>query len=165
MIQWETEPSSPMPMELQPVIPTKRSIAYNALGWRTVMTDGVGVTAWDYDGMGYPLSITDPITGTVGYTFDGQGNRTSLLYPINTTVAYTYDSLNRLIQVADWDTGLITYAYNDAEQLLETYRPNWVVSTYVYDDTDRLLNLAHTADQNNFLLPSMPMTLWGTELL
>jgi YD repeat-containing protein len=56
---------------------------YNALGWRTAMTDGMGVTSWAYDGLGRALAITDPFTGTVGYAYDALGNRTRLTYPDN----------------------------------------------------------------------------------
>jgi YD repeat-containing protein len=33
------------------------------------MTDTLGVTRWQYDLLGRPLTITHPINGTVGYCY------------------------------------------------------------------------------------------------
>jgi RHS repeat-associated protein len=93
--------------------------------------------------LGRPLTITHPISGTVGYRYDTQGNRTALIYPDGKRVDYSYDRLGRLRNVTDWASQVVTYTYNVAGSLVKTELPNGVVSTYEYDDAGQLLHLLH----------------------
>jgi RHS repeat-associated protein len=119
----------------------------NALGWRTIMTDGLGVTTWQFDNLGRILTITHPISGTVGYRYDAQGNRTRLIYLDGKNVTYTYDLLDRLVGVEDWASQVITYTYDPLGQLLTILRPNDVDSYYSYDDTGRLISIEHNGEE------------------
>ncbi len=120
--------------------------AFNALGWRTAMTDTLGVTRWRYDLLGRPLTITHPVSGTVGYRYDAQGNRTALIYPDGKRVDYSYDRLGRLKNVTDWYSKVVTYTYNVAGSLVKAELPNGAISTYEYDDAGQLLHLMHMKD-------------------
>ena len=120
------------------------SFSFNALGWRTEMSDGLGTTTWDYDALGQPLAITSPITGTVQYAYNSAGNRTQLVYPDGKNVAYQYDALGRLSAVIDWNTQTTTYAYDLNGKVLDVNLPNGVVTSHGYDDVGRILNIAHT---------------------
>ncbi len=119
------------------------SFAYNGLGWRTVMTDGVGITRWDYDLVGRPVTITDPFTGTVGYTYNAIGNRTALIYPTGEVITYTFDALNRLTVVGSLSSLIITYTYDAAGQLLTETRANGVTTAYTYDGAGRVTSIEH----------------------
>lgn len=116
---------------------------YNAVGERTQMLDGAGITTWNYDQLSRPITVTDPFTGTVIYGYDSAGDRTSLKYPDGKVVTYTYDLANRLTQVTDWQSRLTTYTYDPASRLTTTALPNGVTSAYTYDNANRLLNLTH----------------------
>ncbi|MGD9101214.1 MAG: hypothetical protein PVF45_12110, partial [Anaerolineae bacterium] len=54
---------------------------YDAASNRTVMTDTLGTTLYVYDDLGWLVSVSDPLTGTVEYGYDLVGNRTQLVYP------------------------------------------------------------------------------------
>ena len=115
--------------------------AYNALGWRTAMTDGLGTTTWQYDGLGFPTIVTSSVSGVLIYANDLSGNRTSITYPDEKVVQYVYDPLGRLVQVVDWDSAVATYTYNVAGQLVSTDLPNGVTTTYLYDGLGQLVDL------------------------
>lgn len=122
------------------------SYAYNALGWRTVMTDGLGLTQWTYDGLGRPITIapaTHPISGTVGYSYNALGNRTQLRYPDGRQVHYAYDGLNRMQTATDWDSQTTSYTYSAAGQVVQADLPNGVTSEYKYDAAGQVLTITH----------------------
>jgi CSLREA domain-containing protein len=116
---------------------------YDGAGQRTVMTDSVGTTTWNYDLVGRPLTITQPFTGSVVYGYDSAGNRLSLKYPDGKVVTDTYDLASRLVQVKDWQTQTTSYAYDSASRLTSLALPNGITSTYTYDGANRLLALTH----------------------
>ena len=76
------------------------AFTYDALGNRSTMTDGTGVTSWTLDALNRPLTITAP-SGAVGYGYDRLGNRTTLRYPDTKSVTYTVDALSRIASVQD----------------------------------------------------------------
>lgn len=119
------------------------TFTYNAAGDWVGMTDGVGPTAWTFDDVHRPLTVTDPFAGVVQYTYDLTGNRTQLVYPDARTVNYAYDLADRMEQVTDWDTLLTTYSFDRGGRLSGVTLPNGVVSTYTYDGASRLLSLTH----------------------
>ena len=117
--------------------------AYDAVGNRTLMSDGVGTTSWVHDPLNRPTSVTDPFGGVVGYGYDPVGNRTLLGYPDGKQVSYTYDAGNRMGTVTDWDALVTSYSYDAANRLLTTTLPNGVVSSYSHDTAGRLLSIFH----------------------
>ena len=114
------------------------AFTYNVLGQRTAMQDATGGTNWLYDELGRPLTITSPISGTVGYRYNVEGQRTQLIYPDGKQVHYTQDALGRMVGVKDWGDRTITYTYNTASWLLNTRLPNGVTITNTYDAAGQL---------------------------
>jgi RHS repeat-associated protein/CSLREA domain-containing protein len=119
------------------------TFTYDSAGQRTAMTDGLDVTTWGYDGVGRPLTITQPIVGSVLYGYDSAGNRTSLTYPDGKVVTYTYDLNSRLVLVKDWLAQMAGYAYDPASRLTTLTLPNGITTTYTYDGANRLSVLTH----------------------
>ncbi|MBL8093257.1 MAG: hypothetical protein JNL73_03735 [Anaerolineales bacterium] len=119
------------------------AFTYDALGNRSTMTDGTGVTSWTLDALNRPLTITAP-SGAVGYGYDRLGNRTQLRYPDTKAVTYTVDALNRIATVQDWASAFTSYTYNAAGQVVTTTLPNGVRTVYGYDAAQRLQSLAHS---------------------
>jgi RHS repeat-associated protein len=116
---------------------------YDGAGQRTVMTDSVGTTTWNYDLLSRPITITQPFTGSVAYTYDSAGNRLALAYPDGKAVTSTYDLASRLVQVRDWAASLTRYSYDTGSRLTTVALPNGITSTYGYDGADRLTVLQH----------------------
>jgi RHS repeat-associated protein len=119
------------------------TFTYDAAGNRKEMVDGVGTTAWNYDDVNRPISISDPITGTVGYQYDNTGNRTLLIYPDGKQVGYDYNALNQLAHVTDWQTQVTSYDYGAVGQQAGVTLPNGVTSAYAYDAAHRLTGITH----------------------
>ena len=115
---------------------------YDDAGNRVAMTDTLGTTHYRYDELNRPITITSPLTGTVGYRYNAVGNRRQLIYPSGQVVTYTYDLANRLTDVLDWAGQTTGYGYDDLGQLITTTLPNGVVSVNRYDGAGRLVEIA-----------------------
>lgn len=118
------------------------SLAYNALGWRTSLSDSTGSTSFAYDALGRTTVITAPVTGAVGYGYNARGQRTQLTYPDSTVIAYTYWDDGQLEEVQQGSTTLASYAYDAAGRLETTTRANGATTSYSYDGADRLTELS-----------------------
>src|SRR4029079_11330848 len=57
--------------------------AYNSMGARTAMTDGVGTTLYNYDSLLRPTSIVDGQGHAITYTYDLASRLTGITYPYN----------------------------------------------------------------------------------
>jgi RHS repeat-associated protein len=135
--------------------------AYDAAGNRTLMSDELGVTTYQYDTLYRLVTVTNPFSGTVGYGYDLAGNRTRLVYPDHREVIYTYDGDYRMVQVEDWAEGLTSYAYDAAGRLITTTLPNGVISVNNYDAANRLTRLAHEESGSETLLAEFLYQLDG----
>lgn len=112
-----------------------RTMAYNALGWRTFVSEqgsGNG-TSFDYDALGRPVTITPPDGNAHNVTVSYQGARqitrtskvaTSLSAETNAATTETYDRHGRLYEVAE---------------------PNGVKTRYEYDAGNRLSKVCQGA--------------------
>ena len=53
-------------------------------------------TEYDYDSLGRLMSVTDPLSNSMGYEYDASGNRTRMIDGEGIATYYEYDPLNRL---------------------------------------------------------------------
>ncbi len=110
---------------------------YNALGYRTVVTDADGgVTYYGYDGLNRLVTIEYP-EFTVQYAYDAVGNCTTVTDSVGVT-SYVYDDLYRLVNVDDPITGTVGYDYDRAGNRTQLTYPTGEVVTYAYDGDNRL---------------------------
>ncbi|KAB8144824.1 hypothetical protein F8S13_03020 [Chloroflexia bacterium SDU3-3] len=114
------------------------SMAYDARGTRTSMTDGTGTTSFVPDALGRITEITAPSTGKVGYGYTALGQRRELTYPDGTKVTYTYTSSGQLYQVLNGTATLATYGYDATGRAKTFSRANGVTTSYDYDSVGRL---------------------------
>ncbi len=121
---------------------------YDALGRRASMSDPTGVTAYHYDALSRPITITAPYVGSVAYRYDAAGRRSTTRYPTGETVTYTYDAANRLSGVQGWDGAETAYTYDAAGQLHAEQRANGTRAAYSYDAEGRLTGIVDGAGQN-----------------
>ena len=104
------------------------------------VTDGRGVTSYDYDEYDRLFQITHPDNQFVQYGYDVLNNVTAVTTNAGTT-NYTYDALNRLDTVLD-DTHLLAdYDYDAAGNLFRTTFGNQSVETRGYDRRNRLTSV------------------------
>ena len=118
------------------------SMSYNALGWRTELSDGTGATTFAHDGLGRVTGVTAPVTGSVGYGYNVRGERTSLTYPDSSVVEYTYWDDGQLKDALQGAMPLASYTYDAAGRLDTLTRANGAITSYDYDGADRLRDLA-----------------------
>ena len=80
------------------------SFAYDAVGHRTSMTDGLGTTSYNYDQLSRLTSETRGFTGvgnyTIGYQYNLANDLSTLTAPSNITFNYTRDSSGRLTSIS-----------------------------------------------------------------
>lgn len=127
------------------------SLAYNALGWRTSLSDSTGSTSFAYDALGRTTVITAPVTGAVGYGYNARGQRTQLTYPDSTIIEYTYWDDGQLEEVQQGSTALSSYAYDAAGRLETTTRANGATTSYSYNGADRLTDLSTVVSSTTVL--------------
>jgi RHS repeat-associated protein len=101
------------------------------------VTDGRGITAYDYDGRDRLAKLTQPDTQYVEYGYDILSNVTSVKTKAGTT-SYGYDKLNRLDLVKDGARVLADYDYDRAGNHVQTKFANGSIETLTYDGRDRL---------------------------
>ncbi len=119
------------------------SIAYDALGRRSSMTDGTGSSTWVWDSLGRMTSSTDGYANKVSYGYDLLDNRTAITYPGNLTVTQTFDAVGRMASLKEWKNNTTTFAYDADSNLVTTTRPatSGVVDTFGRDDAGSLTNV------------------------
>ncbi|NJM06457.1 hypothetical protein HC891_10060, partial [Candidatus Gracilibacteria bacterium] len=100
------------------------SMGYNALGWRTTLTDGSGTTTFDHDALGRTAIITAPVTGVVGYGYNARGERTQLRYPDGSAITYAYWGDGQLKTVQQGASTLASYRYDNVGRLDTVTRGN-----------------------------------------
>ncbi|HIE53767.1 MAG TPA: hypothetical protein EYP90_01070, partial [Chromatiaceae bacterium] len=112
---------------------------YNALGLRTVITDGNGaVTQYAYDGLNRLTTVNYQTDGeTVSYSYDALGNRIAMTDSLGVT-SYVYDDFSRPITVTDPFTGTVGYGYDAAGNRTQLVYPDGKTATYTYDADNRL---------------------------
>jgi YD repeat-containing protein len=120
------------------------AFTYDATGNIRSRLDGLGRTAWEYDGLYRPITIIDPFGRGTGYGYDAVGNRTALIYPDGKSVAYGYDAAHRLAQIQDWDNNLTAYTYDKSGLPNTISLPNGILSSYDWDAAERLERLEHS---------------------
>jgi len=120
------------------------TFAYDALGRRLSMTDGLGTTSWTYTNIDQPNLITDPFGTGISYDYDALGNRTALSYG-SQSYSYQYDDLNRLETVVSGQSSVAGYQYDAAGRLKTVSRPNSVNTTYNYFDNGWLQDITHSS--------------------
>jgi RHS repeat-associated protein len=104
------------------------------------VTDGRGLTKYDYDTRDRLKTITMPDQKTVGYGYDLLDNITLLTTQAGTTT-YGYDRLNRLDTVKDGNRLLADYDYDAVGNLTQTKLANGSVESRLYDTRDRLTQI------------------------
>jgi RHS repeat-associated protein len=101
------------------------------------VTDGRGVTKYDYDTHDRLQTIAMPDQKTVSYGYDKLDNITSLTTQAGTTT-YSYDKLNRLDTVKDGNRTLADYDYDFGGNLIGTKLANGSTESRQYDSRNRL---------------------------
>jgi RHS repeat-associated protein len=119
---------------------------YDALNRVKTMTDGIGVTTWNYNSLGQISSIVDPYSRTIGYTYSPTGNRASISYPGSQTqtITYQYDDLDQLEEVKFGEAVLAQYGYGSGGFRTGVTYANGVSKAYEYDPSGQLINETST---------------------
>jgi RHS repeat-associated protein len=121
------------------------TIAYDAAGRRTSMTDGSGRTTYTYDPSGHLLSETDGAGQTIAYSYDSDGNVTDITYPNGQSVARTYNADEQLASVTDWLGNTTSFSYDGDGNPATEALPNGITATSAYDAADRLTGITDSA--------------------
>ncbi len=114
------------------------SYTWDAAGRRTSMTDGLGLTRFEYDAFDQLTSA-----GPVSYRWDAVGNlagRTAAGH----TESYTWDVVNRLTSAAADGKPLASYRYDLARGTITTTQPGGLIKTEQLDVRGRTTSLSVT---------------------
>ncbi|TDW84496.1 RHS repeat-associated protein [Kribbella pratensis] len=114
------------------------SYTWDAAGRRTSMTDGLGLTRFQYDAFDQLTSA-----GPVSYRWDAVGNLTGRT-AVGHTESYTWDAANRLTSAAADSKPLASYRYDLARGTITTTQPGGLVKTEQLDVRGRTTSLSIT---------------------
>jgi RHS repeat-associated protein len=139
-------------LKTQHFLSENRSVqfTYTPTGRRETVTDGRGITAYDYDERGLLLSRMEPDNTLISYTYNQAGLVETIVTPSGTTT-YRYDSLNRLEKVIEPNNQETIYTYDEVGNLKNISLPNGTAQTYSYDELNRLKYLENKDPQDNIL--------------
>ncbi len=98
-----------------------------------------------YNGMGLPLTITNPAGGVIVNTFNVDGTLASTADSDTGTTSFEYDSLKRLIKITLPDSKTIQFSYNPGDLVTSVTDENNNVAQFFYDANG---NLTMTTDSN-----------------
>ncbi|HVA55609.1 MAG TPA: glycohydrolase toxin TNT-related protein [Gammaproteobacteria bacterium] len=91
------------------------------------------VTSYGDDGLGNPLTVTDPLDNTIHQIFDALNRLKSAVDPLNGNTTYNYNALDYMTNITD-PKGLNTnYSYDAFGDVLETDSSDTRKSTFTYD--------------------------------
>jgi RHS repeat-associated protein len=144
------------------------AFGYNAVGQRTVMTDGIGTTDYTYDSLGRLTEVQQGNARTVQYQYDLASRLWKLTYPNFgstgvLTVTHGYDAANRLTSVTDWLTNLTQFGYDPKGNLTSIAYPNGVQARLGYDAANQVITTTQAVTTTPFL--SLTYTLDPAGLL
>ncbi|MEV8376574.1 DUF6531 domain-containing protein [Kribbella sp. NPDC056861] len=118
------------------------SIAWDAVGRRTSMTDALGVTRFGYDPFDRLSSVTRP-SATVAYQWNRAGNLASRT-AAGHTESYTWDLADRLNAAKVDGKTLASYSYDLARGAVTVKRSSGLTETRSYDALERESSLKLT---------------------
>ncbi|WP_181422095.1 RHS repeat protein [Halomonas sp. LBP4] len=93
--------------------------AEHGIGRLTSVTDGAGVTTYDYHPSGEVKRETRSVDGeshTLAYTYDGAGQIHTITYPSGRVVTYQRDAAGRVSQVTTEEGGTVTVLASQIER-------------------------------------------------
>ena len=136
------------------------TMAYDALGRRTSMTDGTGTSTWAYDSLGRLTSHKNGAGALVKYGHDLKGQIKNITYPGGMVVSRAYDAAGRMTRVTFPVGGVAkaaAFAYDPNGNLTSQNVPSSpaVKDAYTYSRSDALLSATSTR------LSSTPVKLAG----
>jgi len=126
---------------------------YTPGGMRDSITDGNGVTLFNYNAQNRLVGVEFPYGEAVAYSYDKAGNLTELV-TAHQRIVYTYDARNRLETVTD-ATGTTRFSYDQVGNRTGLLRPNGVRTTYAYGPRNWLENIAHYTASNALLFSAI----------
>ena len=117
----------------------KTTIAYNAIGQPSSVTDALNqTTTFSYDTVGNLETVIDPLGNRSQRLYDAASRLTALIDPRGKTTQFTYDPVNQVTQITDAINGLTSFIYDPNGNLLTVTDAKNQTTTYTYDSIDRL---------------------------
>jgi large repetitive protein len=141
---------------------TVTTFSYNGDGDLQSTSNGGATTGFDYNVMGLPTTVTDPLgnkstleydaAGNVSASIDANLNRSEFGYdwrgnllttkdPLGNTTTYTYNAAGRLTTVKDPLTHTTTTSTDFAGRITSLLAPASVSKTFVYDGSGNLVKI------------------------
>jgi RHS repeat-associated protein len=130
---------------------------YDVLGMRSVMTDGTGVTLYDFDSLNRPISVQDGSSRTITFGYDQASRLSTITYPNigsgTRTVTRGYDNSDRLTSVQDWLGNTTQFTYDASDVLTGTTYPaaTGLTTVFGYNNGPQLTSVTHKQSGTPFL--------------
>jgi YD repeat-containing protein len=123
---------------------------YDAMGNPTQITDPLGrVTNQSYDALNRLIQQLQPAPAagvarpTIGYAYDGQDQLVSVTDPRNLVTSYTVDGLGNQSKLVGPDTGTTNQTFDAAGNVKTSTDARGKITTYSYDVLNRITSIAY----------------------
>ncbi len=121
------------------------SFQYDANNNRSLMTDSLGSSEWEYDQLNRPISVNDSLDRSLTYEYDNVGNTTKVKYPDSSEVKYGYLKNDWLkdtnIASLGGSNSSINYSRDNVGNVLNITNSNNTSSAYSYNKVYRPTNI------------------------
>lgn len=119
---------------------TTRLPEYDVIGNPLRLQDPVG-REWQfaYDALGRPTSSSDPAGNTTTYGYDGANNLTNVVNALLESVGFGFDDHNNLVKATDPLANTYRYQYNTDNLLTRRIDPDGKELARLYDNEGRVL--------------------------
>jgi RHS repeat-associated protein len=113
---------------------------YNKDGSRRQMTDGTGVTKYEYDELDRMTESENGHKEVVKYEYNLGDQQTKITYPNSKAVERAYDEDGRLEKVTDWSSNVTKFKYDPDSELETIVFPSAAKDedNYAYNDADQM---------------------------
>jgi RHS repeat-associated protein len=124
--------------------PATSKYEYNKDGDLTKMTDGTGITKYEYDQLDRLTESENGHKEIIKYAYNLANTQTKITYPNGKAVERAYDKDERLESVTDWLSHATKFAYNPDSGLKTITYPSETKDedTYAYNHDDEMREVA-----------------------
>ena len=105
----------------------------NLAARKTVSDGGAALTAFDRDGVGRVLKMTDPLGHATTYAYNPLGRLVSVADALNGETLYSFDAGGAMDGITDPAGGVTAFTYNANAAMLSLLRPSGAARRWEYD--------------------------------
>ncbi len=119
------------------------SYTYDPNGNLASMSDGTGLTSYQYDERNQLTQVDSPGPRATKYRYTRDGRRKQFIYPDGKAVNYGFDNAARLVSLVDWNNRTTSYEHRPDGRIKKISHVNGTSANFAYDNALRLSEVSN----------------------